>query len=744
MADQGRSIVETIRVTKLACIECQHVMDVSYLPSFAEILCPSCGTKQTIPAKFGSFLLLGRLGSGGMGVIFHAVDRELGRHVALKVMKRSLGANPEFVESFKREAQAAAALNHRSVVQIYSFGQVNGQPYIAMELVNGGRLDEMIADGTALEETRALEISIEVAEGLQAASAVGLVHGDIKPANILFGQNGEAKVVDFGLASFIGQQQQGGQVWGTPYYIAPEKARGKIVDFRSDIYSLGAMLFHILAGQPPFDGATPVDVVMARLQHPAPSLYDYKPNLRPLTVTMVARMLELKPAMRYPSYAALLVDMRAALTASRLPLKPASAKSTIVALADLIEDKTPLKRIPWKLALIPGLVLAAVGLLAGILWLTHMHHARSAAAKTETQTYQEILLRGQDIWPRIDALAARISSDATELLTLQPTAEQVDADLPGTTQIAVELQGIVISAQTAINDVEDNHAQAQSIWQGLQAATNAAAAQDQLEQLDALFDALIINYNAIEEYKTAATNTLAKLKTAQKQQREAQAQAKQAQAAALREKQKAEQDRQEQFMQAQAAERLRIPIVQRELDLLDELRAANAPFIAQRRFEEAAQALSRAQADLTMDESKAYYQTLTAVYAALAQLKVFLVESIGQAPYRRGWLVGTTAHDIIAADAGAGISIALGSAGSMLLPWNQINLPQILNMAEYYLEQRPLAARERAQIMLGLALFCYESGTLKAAKKRAEIALQLDADLKDQIQRMMPELLALP
>ncbi len=263
-------------------------------------------------AQFGGFLLINKLGSGGMGVIYHAVDKELGRQVALKVMKKSLGDDAEFVQSFKHEAQAAAALNHRNVVQIYSFGPGQG-PALYRDGTGGRRrLDEMIAGGQQMPEDRALDIHLEVTEGLKAASDVGLIHSDIKPANILFGQSGEAKVVDFGLASFIGQQQQGGQIWGTPYYIAPEKARGKKVDFRSDIYSLGATLFHALAGQPPFDGATPTDVVLARLNNPAPSLRDFRDDIHPETVALVARMLEPDPSMRYPSYPALLLDMRAA------------------------------------------------------------------------------------------------------------------------------------------------------------------------------------------------------------------------------------------------------------------------------------------------------------------------------------------------------------------------------------------------------------------------------------------------
>jgi len=304
------------------------------------------------------------------------MDKELGRHVALKVMKKGLGTNQEFVQSFKHEAQAAAVLNHPNVAQIYSFGQVESQFYIAMELVSGGRLDEMIADGVALEEIRALEIHLQVVAGLRAASDVGLVHGDIKPANILFGQNGEAKVVDFGLASFIGQQKQDGAVWGTPYYIAPEKARGKRVDFRSDIYSLGATLFHVLTGQPPFDGATSTDVVMARLNQPAPNLLDINADLHPETAAMVARMLEADPTMRHPSYPALQIDMEAALEASRITLKKSTASRK--ALLDSTSPRQP--KFSRKFLIRAGIALAALVVVAWFAWVGLLLWRRAGSA----------------------------------------------------------------------------------------------------------------------------------------------------------------------------------------------------------------------------------------------------------------------------------------------------------------------------------------------------------------------------
>ena len=317
MAEHEAIDVIADQVEKIACRKCGRHLDVSKLPMFSKVECPDCKTQQTVPARLGQFLLLEILGAGGMGAVYQALDQSLGRYVAIKVMRRAMGEDPAFVENFMREARAAAALNHRNVVQIYSCGQEKGQPYIVMELVSGGRLDEMIAQGNPIEEVRALEIGIDVTEGLKAANDVGLIHGDVKPANILFDKNGIAKVADFGLARFVAWQQDRGEVWGTPYYIAPEKARGQKVDHRSDIYSLGATLYHALGAKPPFDGKTATDVVLARLKNPAIGLRVIRPSLQPETADVIARTLESDPFMRYPTYSSLLADLREALRVAK-------------------------------------------------------------------------------------------------------------------------------------------------------------------------------------------------------------------------------------------------------------------------------------------------------------------------------------------------------------------------------------------------------------------------------------------
>lgn len=302
----------TESITHVACPSCNAELDVSDFRVFEEIVCPSCQEKFQVPGRLGDFILIEELGRGAMGCVYLAMDESLQRLVALKVIRKEYGADPKMLETVQREAQAMATLNHRNIVQVYAFGRVKEQPYFVMELLEGERLDEMMEGGKQVSEIRVLEIALDVANGLDAANQAGLTHGDIKPANILMNEHGVAKVVDFGLAKFM---EPGAEieVWGTPYYIAPEKARKKGEDSRSDQYSLGGTLFHALAGQPPFDGANPTKVVVAALKEDTPNVRDFNPNVTEKTAAVIRRMMEKSPNRRYPTYASLLADLNLAL-----------------------------------------------------------------------------------------------------------------------------------------------------------------------------------------------------------------------------------------------------------------------------------------------------------------------------------------------------------------------------------------------------------------------------------------------
>ena len=272
--------------------------------------CPHCG--YVLPHQIKHFQLSEIIGAGGMGAVYRGLDTSLERQVAVKVMREEFARNPQFVENFLREAQATAKLNHPNVAQLYSFGEENSRYYLVMEFLPGGSLDDRIEKGHRLNELEVLDVGIQIAGGLKAAYQQGLIHRDIKPGNILFAQDGTAKVVDFGLARYenaTGQSHQEEGIWGTPYYIAPEKVSDNKEDFRSDIYSLGGTLFHALAGRAPFEAATSTDVVMKHLHAAAVSLKAFAPDCTLQTVEVIGRMLKREPAERPQSYEDLLNDL---------------------------------------------------------------------------------------------------------------------------------------------------------------------------------------------------------------------------------------------------------------------------------------------------------------------------------------------------------------------------------------------------------------------------------------------------
>ena len=357
------------KVAQIHCSKCGTPLDVADQPFFALVECPQCHTRQPVPARLGHFLLLDLLGKGGMAGVYRAFDETLGRQVAIKIMRRELGEDPKFIETFLREARAAAQLNHRNIVSIYAVAEEKGQPYIVMELLDGGRLDQMIVEQKEIDEVRAMEIALDVAEGLKAANDIGLIHGDIKPANILFDRSGTAKVADFGLARFRtqGRKMEKGEIWGTPYYIAPEKVQHQKEDHRSDIYSLGATLYHALGGKPPFEGETATDVVVARLKEPPIRLSDIRPGIHPRTAEIIARMLEPDPAMRYPTYVSLIGDLKKHLRELRLGPLP-----------DAQSEKKKKKRVPLAVSIAAAVILAISAIVVGLaIRYRHLHRPAS-------------------------------------------------------------------------------------------------------------------------------------------------------------------------------------------------------------------------------------------------------------------------------------------------------------------------------------------------------------------------------
>ena len=312
----------TKKIELVPCQHCGRAMDLSKAKPLSVVPCPNCQRPVRVTAKFGAFDLVKYLGGGAMAKVYQGMDRTLKRPVAIKIIQQPPHSNEKAIKKCLEEARALAALNHSHVVQIYSVGQINGQPYIVMEYVDGGRLDQLIEGGRPLDEARALEIALDVADGLAAAWGVGLVHGDVKPENILVDSQGVAKLVDFGIARFKHLQHRG-QVYGTPHYVAPEVALKKRIDHRADIYSLGATLYHTLTGQFPFPGQNANEMILARLETLPVDPRTYRPTLQIRTVETVMTMLEPNPRGRQSDYHRLLEDLHTALAAAT-PMDTAS------------------------------------------------------------------------------------------------------------------------------------------------------------------------------------------------------------------------------------------------------------------------------------------------------------------------------------------------------------------------------------------------------------------------------------
>lgn len=282
------------------------------------------------PGPLGdNFMLERELGRGGMGGVYLGRDIMLDRPVAVKVMQKQYGEDADFLAKFKKEAQAAAKLIHPNIAQIYSYGVVDDMPYIAMELVAGGSLQQVmkVAPDGKTDIPRVLKICEQVAQALRCAADQGLVHGDIKPENILLDSNGNAKLVDFGLA---GMQKDTTEIWGTPYYIAPEKLKKETVDYRADMYNLGGTLYHALTGVAPFEGPDATAVVRKRFDGMPKKPSEVRSDIPPAVDALVMKMLAFDKQDRYPTFEALLEAFKDVM-ATGLTAAPATGKKASAA-----------------------------------------------------------------------------------------------------------------------------------------------------------------------------------------------------------------------------------------------------------------------------------------------------------------------------------------------------------------------------------------------------------------------------
>ncbi len=259
------------------------------------------------------------VGSGGMSTVFRAHDVQLDRRVALKILHERFADEGEYIERFRSEARAAAQLTHPNIVTVIDRGEDQGRQYIVFEFVEGENLKDLIVRSGPLPVRRAVELALSVADGLSFAHDHGLVHRDVKPQNVLLSENGSVKVTDFGIARFVEAESgvtQTGTVVGTGEYLAPEQASGGAVSAATDVYSLGVVLWEMLAGRVPFEGDTFVAVALRHVNETPPAIREFRSDVPPRLAAAVEKALQKDPAERFPAMEAFAAELRACLVSS--------------------------------------------------------------------------------------------------------------------------------------------------------------------------------------------------------------------------------------------------------------------------------------------------------------------------------------------------------------------------------------------------------------------------------------------
>ena len=301
----------------LKMVGCPHCGAKVFIPGDLQPLataeCSKCGEAIMMPAMLRQFELRSAIASGGMGTVYRAWDTTLGREVAVKLMRKEIAADPAAVDAFAKEARACAQLNHTNIIHIYTFDEHNDDKYLVMELADAGSLDSRIERQRHLPELEVLDVGIKVASALAAALRHGLLHLDIKPGNILFNGEGEPKVVDFGLARKADADTDAyAPIFGTPYYIAPERVRQEGDSFLCDMYSLAGTLYHALTGHVPFEAPTVEEVVAAHLQASLRPAHEVLQGITLPTSEALSRAMGKDPRQRFPSYDEFIMALTAA------------------------------------------------------------------------------------------------------------------------------------------------------------------------------------------------------------------------------------------------------------------------------------------------------------------------------------------------------------------------------------------------------------------------------------------------
>jgi len=355
--------------------------------------------------SLGRYEIRSLIGEGGMGQVYRATDTSLGRNVAIKILPPDVAAGRERMHRFELEAKAAGALNHPNIVAIYDVGEHNGTPYVVSELLEGETLRDRLQHQT-LPLRKSMEFAIQIARGLAAAHAKGIVHRDIKPENLFITTDGHVKILDFGIAKLINPSSESGTdteaetvklntqpgvVMGTAAYMAPEQVRGQPADYRADIFAFGVVFYEMLSGKRPFQGDTPIETMSAILTSEPPELSALNPSVPPTVERVVNHCLEKKPEERFQSTRDLAFDLEA------------------LAISTTVSTITTRQRPITKLHL-PRWLWPAIGGVLGLAALVTAFFIGRGSGQPELPTYTQLTFRRGVLW------SARFSSDANTIV----------------------------------------------------------------------------------------------------------------------------------------------------------------------------------------------------------------------------------------------------------------------------------------------------------------------------------------
>jgi len=300
-------------VGEFNCSKCNGLIKALEFDAFTSVKCPECGSTETVPARFCNFILIEILSTNPTRTIYRALDESINSFVVVKIMPASFSDDKDFIAEFRDESRAIAKLNHNNITPVHSFGVEKRQPYIAMEMLGGQALNQIIEENNGIPTSTAIRICYDISLGLQAAAQKKIVHKNINPANIILNKFGSPVLTGFGLIKTSHTVDQSG-ICGTPHYFSPEQIRKQKVEVRSNIYSLGATLYYMLVGKPPFADKNNLDTIIAHLEQCPPEIKKLRPEIPDIVSDIVTRMLQPDLDARYPSYKPLLNDLSKAMS----------------------------------------------------------------------------------------------------------------------------------------------------------------------------------------------------------------------------------------------------------------------------------------------------------------------------------------------------------------------------------------------------------------------------------------------